>query len=182
MILADYPGLFAIVGRVTRDAGQSGTLQAHRISIKFQLAFGLLLAMGCTLNRILRIYDGEATQLVTTYHLFCDDTIVLAENLERYRPSTSAFMPVVLMCAWTASTDGYRLEEIEEWLVNYQSDYVTDNYTELGRNVKEAYEGIEERHLAKKRGAIVKEVERRDRWFSPWKESFNPRDQGCTIL
>ena len=89
--------------------------------------------MGCTLNRILRIHDGEAARLVTTYHLFCDDMIVLTQNLEKYRPSPSAFMHVVLTCAWAASIDGYRVEEIEMWLVKYQGGHVTDNYTKLGR-------------------------------------------------
>ena len=45
MILADYPGLLVIVGRVKRATGGSAMLQAHWISMKFQLVFGVVLTI-----------------------------------------------------------------------------------------------------------------------------------------
>jgi hypothetical protein len=119
LLITDYPVLVAIVGRVTRNASRYEiTLHGHRVSMKYLLGFGMLLALRCTLNRILRKYDREVTQLVTTYHLFCDNTIALAESLETYQPSTSVFIPVLPICAWASSTDGYRVSEITKAIMS----------------------------------------------------------------
>lgn len=48
--------------------------------MKLELAFGLLLVMGCTVNRALRIFGGEDTKPITMYHSFRDDAIVPADN------------------------------------------------------------------------------------------------------
>ena len=77
MILVDCPVLLA---HLWQSSERCGPVYCSAGSSTIQLAFGLLLVLGCTLDTILRIYDGEVAQSVTGYHLFSDDTIVLAKN------------------------------------------------------------------------------------------------------
>jgi hypothetical protein len=64
---------------------------------------------------------------------------------------------------------------------NYQGDYVIDNFTGLGQNIKEAYVGIEERYLSKNGALVTEDIDRAVTGFNLGKGSFNPRYEGCII-
>lgn len=93
MILVDYPVLLA---HRWQSSERCGSVYCSAGSSTIQLAYGLLLVLGCTLDTILRIYDGEVAQSVTGYHLFSDDTIVLAKNPLRVYIYVSLKMDLVI--------------------------------------------------------------------------------------
>ncbi|KAF4967250.1 hypothetical protein FSARC_5162 [Fusarium sarcochroum] len=176
ILLADYPVLVTIVEKVSKDALQPGaSLRTLRISSRYYAAFGVMLALTCTVNRVIRIYDGAIPELATTAKRLVDDIISNAESCNKYRPISAGFMPVALMAAWASTPDGYRTAEIESWLITYQSDFESEDYMQWARNTKQAYQKIEERWLAKMGRPAMTEM-------GGDKGDFDPSKEGCTIL
>ncbi|KAK1149036.1 hypothetical protein N8T08_007713 [Aspergillus melleus] len=120
---------------------------AMRTLTRYQAAYGIIMALGIMLNRILSEFDPDDATLAADGVYIFDEMMILAVEAARHRPLGSAYMPLCLASAWSATTDEAKKAQALAILMEYQKDFSEANC-------------MPELHLAKKGNKTMKQ--RRD--------------------
>ncbi|KAI9041470.1 Zn(II)2Cys6 transcription factor domain-containing protein [Aspergillus affinis] len=111
----------------TPDAPDPGIL-AMRTLTRYQAAYGILMALGIMLNRILSEFDPDDANLAADGVYIFDEMMILACEAARHRPLGSAYMPLCLASAWGATTDPMKKAQAMAILEEYQKDFSEANW------------------------------------------------------
>lgn len=124
---SDMPKLRALLTTTTTQVfpspDASPSIAAVRTLTRYQAAYGILVALGILLNRILREFDPGDAELSHDGEWIFDETMILAYEASRHRPVGAAYMPLCLAAAWAATTDAGRKAQAEAMLGEYQKDF-----------------------------------------------------------
>ncbi|KAM5349176.1 hypothetical protein ACJ41O_008999 [Fusarium nematophilum] len=171
----EYPILYEAAEDARIAASKpSATYFKKRISFRFQTAYGILLAVGCALNRVLRVFDDDP-DLIKDWKGYCDEIILLAEAAASNRPVAASSMASPLALAWATMADAYRASEIEVLLMEYQKDFRGASYFGEARQAQRGFENME-REKQRKAALITSGTELGDY------DAMNETSGGCTIL
>ncbi|KAF4336696.1 hypothetical protein FBEOM_9442 [Fusarium beomiforme] len=118
-----------------------------RICSSYRIAYGILLAMTAVIGHTLQIWDIDLT-LVGNLHDCVDECIALVEQCESARPYGAIFVPDFLTMVWAATTDGYRNDEMAEYLVDYEKDSVGADFMGQATSIRERLLAMEARETA----------------------------------
>jgi len=125
--------------------------------MRFHTAIAVILSMATILNRILRSYDGDPV-LIADAKRYVDESIVLGRDASYNRPiaASSVASPLALSLA---ALDDYRREEVEELLVEYQTDFPGLNYFSDVKMVRRGFDDIDKNNQRKVRLLLSSEEE-----------------------
>lgn len=138
--------------------GQPPSIAAMRVLTRRQAAYGILVALGVMLNRILCEFDpGDATLAADGEYIF-DETMILAYEAARHRPLGSAYMPLCLTAAWASTTDLEKKAQALAMLQQYQEDFSEANWMKGGVLLARKFESLREKLGGKRRGGLEEVV------------------------
>ena len=107
---------------------------------QYQSAYGLLLGLALVLNSILRAFDPFNVTLGEEAAQFSAETIALAEEVAKYRPLGSSYMPTCLTAAWVAMEGTSQQVQIEALLKDWQADFAETDWISIARWLKRTFE------------------------------------------
>ncbi|KAG5801303.1 hypothetical protein H9Q71_014115 [Fusarium xylarioides] len=179
LIQTEHPRLIKAAEEAVAKAKASGsTFLQRRMGIRFHTAIAATLTMATILNRILRSYDGDPVLLADAKR-YVDESIVLGRAASYNRPIAASAVASPLALS-LAAMDDYRREEVEELLVEYQTDFPGLNYFSDVKMIRKGFEGIDKNNQRKVRLLLPSEEE--------FDSSSGDNDMdteigpGCTIL
>lgn len=111
------------------------TIYAHS-----QAAYGLLLTLASILNGILRAFNPGNTSLAEDSASLVHEILTLAERASPFRPLAASYIPLCLTTGWAVTDDTSRKVEIEEYLVDWQTDLGEARWLEGAIWLKGEYE------------------------------------------
>ncbi|EXK80572.1 hypothetical protein FOQG_14927 [Fusarium oxysporum f. sp. raphani 54005] len=129
-------------------AAPNAPAMSTRVCSSYRVAYGILLAMTAVIGHTLRIWDTDLT-LVGNSHDCVDECIALVEQCESARPYGANFVPDFLTMVWAAATDGYRNDEMAEYLVDYEKDSIGADFMGQAMSIRERLFAMEARETAK---------------------------------
>ncbi|KAG9503739.1 hypothetical protein J7337_003694 [Fusarium musae] len=125
-----------------------------RVCSSYRVAYGILLAMTAVIGYTLRIWDTDLT-LVGNSHDCVDECIALVEQCESARPYGANFVPDFLTMVWAATADGYRNDEMAEYLVDYEKDSIGADFMGQAMSIRERLFAMEARETAEEAEVIL---------------------------
>ncbi|KAF5554192.1 hypothetical protein FNAPI_6527 [Fusarium napiforme] len=135
-------------------AAPNAPAMAIRVCSSYRVAYGILLAMTAVIGHTLRIWDTDL-KLVGNSHDCVDECIALVEQCESARPYGANFVPDFLTMVWAATTDGYRNDEMAEYLVDYEKDSIGADFMGQAMSIRERLFAMEARETAEEAEAIL---------------------------
>lgn len=125
--------------------------------MRFHTAIAVVLSMAAILNRILRSYDGDPV-LIADAKRYVDESIALGRAASYNRPIAASAVASPLALSLAALED-YRREEVEELLVEYQTDFPGLNYFSDVKMVRRGFDDIDKNNQRKVRLLLSGEEE-----------------------
>ena len=142
LIQTEQPRLIEAVGAAVAKARESGsTAQERRLGIRFHTANAAMLTMASILNRIIRSYDDDPV-LLEEAKGYVDDIIVLGQDASSNRPIAASAVATPLTVALAVLED-YRYAEVQELLLEYQTDFAGLHYFSDMLMIKKQFERID---------------------------------------
>ncbi|RFN53876.1 hypothetical protein FIE12Z_1911 [Fusarium flagelliforme] len=142
LIQMEQPRLIEAVGAAVAKARKSGsTAQERRLGIRFHTANAAMLTMASILNRIIRSYDDDPV-LLEEAKGYVDDIIVLGQDASSNRPIAASAVATPLVVALAVLED-YRYAEVQELLLEYQTDFAGLHYFSDMLMIKKQFESID---------------------------------------
>ncbi|KAF5249724.1 hypothetical protein FANTH_5032 [Fusarium anthophilum] len=135
-------------------AAPNAPAMSIRVCSSYRVAYGILLAMTAVIGQTLRIWDTDLT-LVGNSHDCVDECIALVEQCESARPYGANFVPDFLTMVWAATTDGYRNDEMAEYLVEYEKDSIGADFMGQAMSIRERLFAMEARETAEEMEVIL---------------------------
>ncbi|KHN95182.1 uncharacterized protein MAM_06893 [Metarhizium album ARSEF 1941] len=84
---------------------------------------GLFIAIGITLNALLRAFSPGNILLVSQRSIFCADAVVLAERAKQERPLAAHHVPQAIVAAWCVTDDGATRDRLRQLIEDYRSTF-----------------------------------------------------------
>ncbi|KID96962.1 Zn(2)-C6 fungal-type DNA-binding domain protein, partial [Metarhizium majus ARSEF 297] len=84
---------------------------------------GLFIAIGITLNALLRAFNPSNILLVSQRSIFCADAIILAERAKQERPLAAHHVPQAIVAAWCVTDDEATKETLRQLIEDYRSTF-----------------------------------------------------------
>ncbi|EFY91587.1 hypothetical protein MAC_02472 [Metarhizium acridum CQMa 102] len=84
---------------------------------------GLFIAIGITLNALLRAFNPSNILLVSQRSIFCADAIILAERAKQERPLAAHHVPQAIVAAWCVTDDEATKEKLRQLIEDYRSTF-----------------------------------------------------------
>ncbi|KID74570.1 uncharacterized protein G6M90_00g111020 [Metarhizium brunneum] len=84
---------------------------------------GLFIAIGITLNALLRAFNPSNILLVSQRSIFCADAIILAERAKQERPLAAHHVPQAIVAAWCVTDDEGTKETLRQLIEDYRSTF-----------------------------------------------------------
>ena len=142
LIQTEQPRLIEAVEEAVAKARESGsTAQERRLGIRFHTANAAMLTMAIILNKIIRSYDDDPV-LVEEAKGYVDDIIVLGQDASSNRPIAASAVATPLTVALAVLED-YRYAEVQELLLEYQTDFAGLHYFSDMLMIKKQFERID---------------------------------------
>lgn len=85
--------------------------------------YGAYIAIGITLNAILRVLNPNNILLATEQSIFCGDAIILAERAKEERPLAAHHVPQAIVSAWCVTGDSKTRERLRQLIEDYRNTY-----------------------------------------------------------
>ncbi|KAG4272996.1 hypothetical protein FPRO04_10076 [Fusarium proliferatum] len=150
LIQTEHPRLIRAAEEAVAKAKASGsTFLQRRMGMRFHTAIAVVLSMAAILNRILRSYDGDPVLIVDAKR-YVDDSIALGRAASYNRPIAASAVASPLALSLAALED-YRREEVEELLVEYQTDFPGLNYFSDVKMIRRGFDDIDKNNQRKVR-------------------------------
>ncbi|KAF5628915.1 hypothetical protein F52700_8008 [Fusarium sp. NRRL 52700] len=150
LIQTEHPILVEAAEKAVAKAKASGsTFLQRRMGMRFHTATAVMLAMAAILNRILRSYNADPV-LVADAKRYVDESIVLGRAASYNRPIAASAVASPLALSLAALGD-YRREEVEELLMEYQTDFPGLDYFSDVEMIRKSFEGIDKNNQRKMR-------------------------------
>lgn len=102
----------------------------------------IVLAVGISLNAILRAQYPNKAELQREHVSFCADIIVLAEDLKMELPMGAVYLPLTLTAAWLASKDPIYREKLKQLFDDYKGGYAMSELIRRASHWKNAPESL----------------------------------------
>ena len=134
VIQSDCAKMAALLAIGPSDQQLSASLQRTRV--RQQAAYGILLLLAIMANSALLAYDPQSSTLPLEMEKYVSDVITLARQGLQYRPLGSSSMPVYMVAAWAVTDDAATQNQLEELIVQYQSDFTSVNWLEIALSLK----------------------------------------------
>lgn len=84
---------------------------------------GLFIAIGITLNALLRGFNPNNILLVSQRSIFCADAIILAERAKQERPLAAHHVPQAIVAAWCVTEDDATRDKLRLLIEEYRSTF-----------------------------------------------------------
>lgn len=85
---------------------------------------------------------GVLPKYTEEFHQVCDETIVLAQQCQTFRPCGSSWAPELLKMVWAALEDGYRHKELEELMDKYAEDVQGSDYLGEAKTMRKRFDQL----------------------------------------
>ena len=85
---------------------------------------------------------GVLPKYTEEFHQVCDETIVLAQQCQTFRPCGSSWAPELLKMVWAALEDGYRHKELEELMDKYAEDVQGSDYLGEAKAMRKRFDQL----------------------------------------
>jgi hypothetical protein len=105
---------------------------------------GLFIAIGVTLNAMLRVFYPSDMLLVSQQSIFCADAVDLAERAKRERPFSAHHVPQALVSAWCVTKEGALQERLRQLIDDYRDTFAMAKLTRHISNWPDAPEKLRE--------------------------------------
>jgi hypothetical protein len=102
-------------------------------------AHGMLLTIALGCNSILSAIRPWDTSLVDDNARFCDEVLMLSEQVSPYRPLGASHLPMCLVAAYLAVADPVKRETLHSLLVDYQDDFSGACWVIVAEAARETY-------------------------------------------
>ncbi|KAI7771787.1 hypothetical protein LZL87_006063 [Fusarium oxysporum] len=135
-------------------AAPNAPAMSIRVCSSYRVAYGILLAMTAVIGHTLRIWDTDLT-LVGNSQDCVDECIGLVEQCESARPYGANFVPDFLTMVWAAATDGYRNDEMAEYLIDYEKDSIGADFMGQAMSIRERLFAMEARETAEELKVVL---------------------------
>jgi hypothetical protein len=104
-----------------------------------QIAHGMLLTITLGCNSILSAIRPWDNSLAEDNARFCDDVLLLSEQVSAYRPLGASYLPLCLVAAYLAVADPVKREMLHGLLVEYQGDLAGACWVVVAEAARETY-------------------------------------------
>lgn len=84
---------------------------------------GMFIAIGVTLNAVLRALYPSNMLLTTEQAMFCADAIILAERAKQERPLAAHHVPQAIVSAWCVAADSKTKQMLRQLIEDYRTTY-----------------------------------------------------------
>lgn len=102
-------------------------------------AHGMLLTITLGCNTILSALHPWDTSLADENARFCDDVLLLSQQVAPYRPLGASHLPLCLVAAYLAVVDPVQRETLHSLLVDYQGDLAGALWVVVAEAARKAY-------------------------------------------
>lgn len=123
-------------------------------------AHGMLLAITLGCNAILSALHPWDVSLAEENARFCDDVLLLSEQVSPYRPLGASHLPLCLVAAYLAVDDSVKRETLHGLLVDYQDDINGACWVVVGEAARETYMAARLRLFERFEHELREEVDR----------------------
>jgi hypothetical protein len=104
-----------------------------------QTAHGMLLTITLGCNSILSAIRPWDTSLAEDNSHFCDEVLLLSQQVAPYRPLGASYFPLCLVAAYLAVTDPVKRQTLHGLLVEYQGDLAGACWVLVAEAARETY-------------------------------------------
>jgi hypothetical protein len=109
---------------------------------RFNVMYGIQLAISMILNAILRALDPNRTTLREESTAIASEILSLAKRESQHRPLGASYIPLCLVAAWGATEDQSTRDMMGTMLAEYQTDFVDTNWLNMGIYLKNKLESL----------------------------------------
>jgi hypothetical protein len=127
----------AMVATLSTDASPACRMKA----IEYASGHAGLLVQAALIGPTLNPF-GVLPDYTQDSHEICDDSILLANRCQTFRPCGASYVPELLKLVWASLDDGYRHEELEKLMDEYAEDVQGASYLEEARVMRGRFEKL----------------------------------------
>lgn len=109
---------------------------------RYQVAYGILLALASSFNGMLRAFDPGDMTLVEESVSFSNEIMTIAAHASQYRPLGAAHIPLCLIAAWATTVDPFKRAEMEKMLADYQKDFGAPRWGQFALWLKNNFDSL----------------------------------------
>jgi len=102
-------------------------------------AHGMLLTITLGCNTILAALHPWDTTLADDNARFCDDVLLLSQQVSQYRPLGASHLPLCLVAAYLAVADPVKRETLHSLLEDYQGDFTGALWVIVAEGARKTY-------------------------------------------
>ncbi|KAM0563087.1 hypothetical protein ACHAPJ_001933 [Fusarium lateritium] len=116
-------------------AAPDAPVMSLRVCGSYRVAYAIVLGISSVINYTLQIWDNDIT-LVGEMHDCVDEALAVAHEAAHTRPYAAAFVTDYLTVIWAAAADGYRNDEMEAILLDFEKDTVGADYMGQAKSIR----------------------------------------------